>query len=172
MEGFPSYEKFLKLYDSNAKRYLQWNNIDSNKLQSFMTKELKIHLFVYSTNVTSKAEFDIAKRTLIDPALPDRAGAAANSEMDIMVQTLKSKHSDVFEAAHTIWGLWATDILRKPRHTHSFLVENGPPSSLIRLFRLRSTPAETVLQNLQHVNLIGLDMVRTLLLDISPIKQR
>jgi hypothetical protein len=175
MDDFPSFENidmFLQIYDCSGKRALPWSGIDSSKLQSFMTKTINLYIHRYSSNVDCKNNFNLAKRTLIDHQSTDRSGAATISAMDAMVIRLKNLHSQHYEAFDINWGLWANDILSRPNHMQELSVNSGPPAHLIRLFRHRTMPAETTLANLHHVNLIGLDLVNTILNDIQQIKNQ
>jgi hypothetical protein len=163
---------YVGLHDSTGHRSIEewWTNITGQKIRSFEDKEIKLHVYKYSSNIKNKATFVALSKQLLQPRQTDRGGAATTNLLNSLVERLKETHSQNFSAFDINWMQWATDIQSQPLHLHDNLIQRGPPTSLVHLFRSRSTPAEVSLSNLNRANRIGLGMVQNILAQIPEIR--
>lgn len=86
------------------------------------------------------------KTKLFQPVSQDRAGAPSNVLLSETVQQLKNIHRDHYISDEINWSIWATYILKKPENDRSKIISDGPPRSMIHLFRPIPIPQEKMLE--------------------------
>lgn len=144
-------DKFAQIVDIKGKRNYNPINISPDLLVHLRNKEIQVHVFVYSRNVSTNSTFNIVKKNLLDPAVRDRSAAVANQLIDEIIDKLKKSHSHHLTTPQPIgWRIWATFIASKPIHSQDQLILDSPPDHIVVLFRNIPTSEAEVLSNAQQ----------------------
>ncbi|KXJ80893.1 hypothetical protein RP20_CCG022925 [Aedes albopictus] len=107
--------KFVLLKHGKTKKMYTVNELQDNSklLTSWRGKEIQVHIFKYSTSVTSHSLWEAVNKQLLHPGEKDRAGAPSSEELFDCVNQLKEKHSH-YTALWASWEKWANFILAQP----------------------------------------------------------
>lgn len=144
-------DKFAQIFDIKGKRNYNPTNITADLLVSLRNKEIHVHVFVYSRNVSTNGTFIIVKKNLLDPAVKDRSAAVANQLIDEIIERLKEAHLHRLTTPQPIgWRIWASFIASKPSHSHDQLILDSPPDHIVLLFRNIPTSEAEILSNAQQ----------------------
>lgn len=133
----PSYEdmnKFIIMQDQAQKRRVTIDKVDSKLLVNWRSKDIKIHIHIYSTSVSCKSLWDLADKQLIRPQNADRAGAPNNQTVTCLANTLREKHGMHFSGHSSAWRLWANYIHSSPAHEQDRRMDELPPPYLLKFF--------------------------------------
>ncbi|XP_062554652.1 uncharacterized protein LOC134219802 [Armigeres subalbatus] len=77
----PSFEemnRFIIMQDQGQKRRVTTDKVDSKLLVNWRSKDIKIHIHLFSISVSCRSLWDIVDKQLIRPQNADRAGAPNN----------------------------------------------------------------------------------------------
>lgn len=108
--------------------------------------------------MSSSAVFKAAKKSLIDPAERDRAGATAINVVQNIEQQLKDIHKNTFTSTAIGWTIWANYISASEAHLQETRLNDPPPPHIIHLFDRVQTSAEALLTNARRNTSIGLTL--------------
>lgn len=129
-------DKLALILDIKGMRNYNSINISSDLLAHLRNKEIHVHVFVYSRNVSTNGTFNIVKKNLLDPAVKDRSAAVENQLIDEIIGKLKEAHSHHLTTPQPIgWRMWATFIASKSTYLHYQLILEHPPDNIVVLFR-------------------------------------
>lgn len=120
--------KFVLLKHAKTKKMYTMDDIQENSklLTSWRGKEIQVHIFQYSTSVTSHSLWEVVNKQLLHPGNKDRAGAPSTEKLFDCVNQLKEKHSH-YTALWSSWEKWANFILAQPADHRDKLMIEAPP---------------------------------------------
>lgn len=143
--------KFVLLKHGKTKKMYTVNELQDNSklLTSWRGKEIQVHIFKYSTSVTSHSLWEAVNKQLLHPGEKDRAGAPSSEELFDCVNQLKEKHSH-YTALWSSWEKWANFILAQPADHRDKLMMEAPPDDYLHLFRAPPVSEASQLQVTRH----------------------
>ncbi|XP_062550684.1 uncharacterized protein LOC134215537 [Armigeres subalbatus] len=128
-------EQFVTLQDPSKKKTYSISSVTQRVMSTWRDKIIKIHVYVYSTNVETNAQHRTVVRTLITPQNPDRAGADSTRDDAALAENLRKSHPHL-EGHHSSWLLWANYIHSSSAQDRQRLKEaEAPPTELAKYFR-------------------------------------
>ncbi|KAG9399401.1 hypothetical protein AC1031_011791 [Aphanomyces cochlioides] len=130
-----------------------------------------IAIFKWGNQVNTASDYQQFQDQCIRPQEQDRAGAAAESMHNAMVQTLKEKWGSTYTSYESNWRMWASSILKTPSHQHESHVSNPPPLQMLHLFVPVPNIAQVRNENIQQSMAVALDVVDTCLEDFCSLKR-
>ncbi|KAG9398968.1 hypothetical protein AC1031_012344 [Aphanomyces cochlioides] len=130
-----------------------------------------IAIFKWGNQVNTASDYQQFQDQCIRPQEQDRAGAAAESMHNAMVQTLKEKWGSTYTSYESNWRMWASSILKTPSHQHESHVSNPPPLQMLHLFVPVPNSAQVRNENIQQSMAVALDVVDTCLEDFCSLKR-
>ncbi|XP_065076822.1 uncharacterized protein LOC135700282 [Ochlerotatus camptorhynchus] len=161
----PSYEdlqKFVYMQNKNRRhsnrRRINIDQIDSKLLISWNTKDIRVHVHIYSTAVSCKQLWDLVNKQLVQFQDTDRAGAPNNQSLSVLANELRELHGRQFTGHASAWKLWANYIHTAPAHERERRMAELPPYSIIKFFR--SVPISEAVQLESTLN--GLSVASTI----------
>lgn len=139
--GVTKYRKNRTSFNDKANhRYYPVDKVTTNLLQNWRKKEIYLLLHVYSLSVNNKSVFKTVKDTLLVPEARDRAGAASNKSVEELANKLRDKHGNDLQAHDMAWMMWANAIFTEDSCIRDTLIEQAPPTHLIKLFSAKEQP--------------------------------
>lgn len=165
---FEDLSKFVGFADKKpGKRSYEFQSITTSNLQAWRNRPVCLHIYVFSSSVSSANLYKAVCKELLKPKETDRSGAPSNLITTELANRLKEINVGRYTTTSEIhWDLWANDILGSDAHIREELINGPPPASIIHLFRhVRRNSIETT--EPQNVNLpisqaISQDFVREL----------
>lgn len=139
--------KFVLLKHGKTKKMYTTDELHENSklLASWRGKEIQVHVFKYSTSITSHSLWEVVNKQLLHPEKKDRAGAPSSEELFDCVNLLKEKHSH-YTALWSSWEKWANFILAQPGDRREKLMIEAPPDDYLHLFRAPAVSESNQLQ--------------------------
>lgn len=126
--------KFVQFSTKTARKVIEYDSISDKHLAGWKDVDLCVYVHIYSLSVNSQTTYKKLKKSLIDPAVADRAGASAFVEVQDLVAKLKETHRNNFQGSAIAWTIWANQILGSEGHAREQLMQGPPPANIIRLF--------------------------------------
>lgn len=143
--------KFVMFFDTISRSSYEADHIDESLLERWNDGRLvKVYIYPYSNALRYKKMFEAVEKTLFRTGETDRAGAAAETELNQLVEELQSIHERHYQSAMINWKVWADFIFKQPAHIRQTLVSKPPPGHIIHLFANARTPADEVLQDVRQ----------------------
>nr|XP_029716691.1 uncharacterized protein LOC115259996 [Aedes albopictus] len=128
-------DQYVTLQDPSKKKTYSVSAVSHRVLSTWRGKNIKIHVYIYSTNVETNAQYRIVLRTLIAPQNPDRAGADATRNDAELAEYLRKSHPEL-EGHNSSWLLWANFVHSASAHDRDRLKDaKAPPLELAKYFR-------------------------------------
>lgn len=81
---FEDINKFIVLQDQNQKKRVNIENVTSKLLASWRSKQIRIHVHIYSTSISCKSLWEAVDKQLIRHQNSDRSGAPSNQAVVII----------------------------------------------------------------------------------------
>lgn len=150
--------KFVYLQNHANRRRVNVDKVDSKLLISWRSKEIRVHVHVYSTAVSCKQLWELVDRQLIRFQNSDRAGAPNNQSLTALANQLRDIHGAHFSGHASSWKIWANYLHSVPAHERERRMNDLPPHSIIKFFR--SVPISEAVQ-LESAR-SGLSVARTI----------
>ncbi|XP_021709546.1 uncharacterized protein LOC110679385 [Aedes aegypti] len=148
--GIDDIDHYVTLQDPSKKKTYSVSAVTPRVLRTWRGKIIKIHVYVYSTNVETNAQYRIVLRTLIAPQNPDRAGADSTKNDAELADHLRKIHPEL-EGHHSSWLLWANFVHSSSAHDRERLKEaKAPPLELAKYFRWTSVSEAARLQSVHR----------------------
>ncbi|RHY27755.1 hypothetical protein DYB32_006549 [Aphanomyces invadans] len=139
-------------------------------LTDHSSKNFTIAILKWGDFVNTAADLNEFRTQCIAPSVQDRAGAAAESEQQAMVESLKAQWGDTYEAYDATWRMRAVKILKRPNFQHDALIRRPPPVNMIQLFHPVSNAAEVRIERIQISVKLARDVTVSCLKDLVKIK--
>lgn len=133
--GFHDMHKFVILQDQAQKRRVTIDKVDSKLLVSWKHKEIRVHVHIYSSSVTSKSLWDLVDKQLIRFHNADRSGAPNNQTVANLAKELQEIHGHHFSGHSSAWRLWANYVQSTAPHERERRMSEMPPNFLLKFFR-------------------------------------
>lgn len=145
-------DKFLTFQDKISKRtYKPSQFIEKpEKMQKFLGKEINVFVYVFSESVSSATMYDTLRVQLLKPEERDRAGAASNLAVSVLVAELKNLHKASYVSQDVNWAVWASFLFTKDALERDELKLQGPPPHLIHLFKTVPSASQKVLTSTRN----------------------
>lgn len=121
--------------------------------------------------MSSQATFKAVKKSLIDPANVDRAGAASSATIHDLAERLKQIHKFHFVGSQIAWEMWATQLIGLDCYQRDLRVNDPPPGKLIELFRRAQDPSDVVLGGVRQNATIGRRVNEVVLREVAQVRE-
>lgn len=152
--------KFVIFKEEKTKKLYSVADLDDNSrlLAKWRGKKIQVHVYKYSTSVTSNTIWELVNKKLLHPEKKDRAGAASTEELFECIHQLKTVHSH-YTALHSSWVKWASYILSQPGDRRPTLMTEAPPDEYLHLFRAPPTSEGDLLRTTRQGLQVAQNMV-------------
>ncbi|XP_055522645.1 uncharacterized protein LOC129716832 [Wyeomyia smithii] len=145
----PTFEdlgKFVYLQNQANRRRIDIDKVGSKQLISwcFKDKDIRVHVHIYSTAVSSKQLWELVEKQLIRHQDCDRAGAPNNQSLTALANQLRDIYGTHLTGHASSWKIWANYIHSTPAHERERRKNELPPQSIIKFFR--SVPISEAVQ--------------------------
>ncbi|XP_062554275.1 uncharacterized protein LOC134219547 [Armigeres subalbatus] len=130
--------KFVYLQNHVNRRRVNVDKVDSKLLISWRSKEIRVHVHMYSTAVSCKQLWELVDKKLIRFQSSDRAGAPTNQSLTALAKQLQDIHGAHFSGHASSWKIWANYIHSVPAHERERRMNELPPYSIINFFSIGS----------------------------------
>ncbi|KAI9998142.1 hypothetical protein PInf_002476 [Phytophthora infestans] len=152
-----------------------WETFSPNiKKQAVKTDGTTVTLMVYEYGMaiaTAKDRDDFMK-ACVPPEETDRAGATAESFLREVVEALRQKWGNTFQASSVVWRMWANHETRNlNRSTWNANIANPPPSYLTNLLDPAESRFEEHLNGVAQSSSVALDCVRASIGDCQQLRR-
>ncbi|KAG9397872.1 hypothetical protein AC1031_016527 [Aphanomyces cochlioides] len=148
------------------------NDLAQRYLQDHRDRSFTLVVFEWGKHINTATDFEEFSNQCILPPNRDRAGAAAQIQIQETIALLKEKWSATYTAYESTWQIWATTILKKPFHQHAISIQLPPPSFLLHLMTLRGNGAEDPSANAIQSLSLARDVIKALRDDLTCLSQR
>ncbi|KXJ73763.1 hypothetical protein RP20_CCG014797 [Aedes albopictus] len=156
---FEDMNKFIVLQDQSQKKRVNIDKVKSKLLASWRSKEIRVHVHVYSTSVSCKSLWEAVEKQLVRHQNSDRSGAPSNQAVTLLAEELRRKHINQFQGQSSAWRLWANYIHAGPAHERERRTFEMPPQHLLKFFRSvpisKAVTLESVRSGLSVANTIN-----------------
>lgn len=132
---FEDMTKFIVLQDQSQKKRVNIEKVNSKLLASWRSKQIRIHVHVYSTSISCKSLWEVVEKQLVRHQNADRSGAPNTQALTSLAEELRRKHDHHFQAQSSAWRLWANYIHAGPAHERDHRMSQMPPQHLLKFFR-------------------------------------
>lgn len=165
--------KFVVLKEGKTKKIFSIAELEENSrtVVKWRGKEIQVHVYKYSTSVTSSTIWDMINKKLLHPEKKDRAGAPSTEEVFDCIEQLKTTHSH-YSALHSSWVKWANYILSQPGDRRPALMTEAPPDEYLHLFRAPPTSEGELLQATRQGLLVAHTMASSFKSSVNNLCQR
>jgi hypothetical protein len=153
----PTFEIWQKLMQFRFKRHPVMHGIDDeeswNKWVPTTAKAtVDLVIYKYGAAITKNSDLEEFELACIRPQHTDRSGAAAERELQAIVEQLQAKWGRTYTAKTAIWRMWASAVIENlDRSTWEARINEGqPPRHVACLLRPANATVEAHLLNLRQ----------------------
>jgi hypothetical protein len=98
--------------------------------------KVELTIYAYSdTIMSSSSMWDRFNKDCILPVVSDRSDASSEEIIQLLIERLKNRWSNIFRSESINWRIWATTVSRLRAHEQEQAIKSPPPDNLIHLFR-------------------------------------
>ncbi|KAJ3264316.1 hypothetical protein HDU77_008878 [Chytriomyces hyalinus] len=126
-------------------------------IQNMHNSAQGLWVFQYSDAVVNANMFKLVKKKLLDPAVSDQSGAAAQSEQLAMLARLKEHHRADYQSLDINWRMWANYVLAGDASFQEERFLAAPPRHMFHLFAAADTNHAVVNRSLARGNRVALE---------------
>ncbi|KAJ3402560.1 hypothetical protein HDU80_004952 [Chytriomyces hyalinus] len=141
----------------SGNRSITISSLNSSEIQNMHNSAHGLWVFQYSGTVVNANMFKLVKKKLLDPAVSDRSGVAAQSEQLAMLARLKEHHRADYQSLDINWRMWANYVLAGDASSQEKCFLAAQPCHMFHLFAAADTNHAVGSRSLARGNHVALE---------------